>query len=323
MRNNMTKRIKPNLYFLVLIFLLFACQARELEQNSMVISKVPTSPEINVTKTEQIISTITLSTTPTANNDILPTEELSSTPTPEHSWIALTPQSPEPISTSRAMVKDLLETNMGCKLPCWWGIVPGKTKFSDAIKMLSPLAENIWIKEMDSEGSLDADISFPDPEEVNVYSLRLYIVAVNDIIQQMELTLGNINQYAFSKLIHDYGEPQEVWIEGFLDPSNNNPFWIFICYPYKGIINVFDLSAEDIGEMMRLCPGPIPPTTVILWDPVDDINFLSMAGKTTSLQFLTKEKRFLVPLRQATDLTLLEISQRGCFDTPKDLWVVR
>ncbi len=32
-----------------------------------------------------------------------------------------------PTGEAQKMVQELLENNAGCRLPCWWGIVPGKT----------------------------------------------------------------------------------------------------------------------------------------------------------------------------------------------------
>ena len=44
----------------------------------------------------------------------------------------------------------LFDSNYGCALPCWWGIVPGETKWQAVEDFLGPLAievehqENLW-----------------------------------------------------------------------------------------------------------------------------------------------------------------------------------
>ncbi len=46
-----------------------------------------------------------------------------------------------PVSTfspteASARLQDLLKTNAGCRLPCWWGITPGKTTWDEAEEYL-------------------------------------------------------------------------------------------------------------------------------------------------------------------------------------------
>ena len=42
----------------------------------------------------------------------------------------LTPAQLEP-DEMQAYVREMLQTNGGCELPCWWGIIPGKTSWKE------------------------------------------------------------------------------------------------------------------------------------------------------------------------------------------------
>ena len=77
--------------------------------------------------------------TPTVTNTLLPTKTPS--PTVAQSW---TP--PPKLSQEEAneLLLELYETNGGCEMPCWWGIVPGETPWETALELLLPIG---WIGE--------------------------------------------------------------------------------------------------------------------------------------------------------------------------------
>jgi hypothetical protein len=56
-----------------------------------------------------------------------PTLEETVAPIPTPTW---TPLPAVPPATADAIVEDLLKNNAGCRLPCWWGVVPGETQWS-------------------------------------------------------------------------------------------------------------------------------------------------------------------------------------------------
>ncbi len=53
---------------------------------------------------------------------------------------------------------------MDCELPCWWGIEPGLTQFSDVVDKFSPYAARIALKEFDNGSISDAELLFPISE---------------------------------------------------------------------------------------------------------------------------------------------------------------
>ena len=86
---------------------------------------------------------------PTINSTILPTapvRTLQPTDTPQ-STQAATPtltHTPTPVPTStptpfptlepkekQAFIQEMLESNSGCELPCWWSITPGETSWEE------------------------------------------------------------------------------------------------------------------------------------------------------------------------------------------------
>ncbi|HSG43771.1 MAG TPA: hypothetical protein VLA72_11500 [Anaerolineales bacterium] len=60
--------------------------------------------------------------------------------TPTIIWISL---STLPVQEAQAGVKELLETNGGCELPCWWGIAPNYIPWFEVVHFLPPMITRV------------------------------------------------------------------------------------------------------------------------------------------------------------------------------------
>ena len=78
-------------------------------------------PSSSTTTPSTIPLTSTLEIEKTATATQRPTWTLSPTPI---LWVDWTPLPDLTIDEARENLRNLLETNGGCDLPCWWGITP-------------------------------------------------------------------------------------------------------------------------------------------------------------------------------------------------------
>ena len=322
---------KPIIFILLIIFFVFnvSCQVQNIDQ--------PTNAKITPTTKQYVVDTIEMAPsmtaiavigapTPFATTRVSPIRTKTDIPTlspTKATWAIWTPEALAPLSTAKSNVAELLKTNGGCSLPCWWGIEPGQTDFAGAFKRLSPLTTFIAVKKNDDMGGLDAEMRFPMPENNPNRELTITLKVKKEIIQQIEVSPGSGSQYHFSQLLKDYGNPEEVWVEGLIDPTSNNPFTILFYYPQKGIVATFWADAIDQGEKLQVCPGAISPILLVLWEPDGKESFIDFTEKTYGLAYIKEEKRSLFLLEQVTRQTLLEISRNNCFITPKIIWPVR
>lgn len=304
------KKIK----ILLLLGILCVCIASCQEAIETVVESSPTVDSVTSTPVQLTAVPELPKRTPTLLPLLTPTQA---------AWVVWTPQAPVPLSTAEANVENLLKTNGGCALPCWWGIEPSRTSFMTVFDQFSPLTTFIAVKKTDDMGSLDAEFRFPVSETNSNQELTITYKVVNGIIQLIEIYPGNINQFRFNQILKDYGDPEEVWVEGLIDPTSSNPFTIFFYYPRKGIIVTFWVDATDLGDMLQICPGSISPIILVLWEPDGFERFNDITGNTYGLAYIKKENRSLISLEQATDQTLAEISESNCFETPKKLWPSR
>ena len=245
-------------------------------------------------------------------------------PTPTvPSWERILPLYSMPLPAAKAAVEELLKTNGGCSLPCWWGIEPGKTSYTDAIDQFSPLSTFIYVKKNDENGSLDAEFQFPVPETNSSREFSIIFTVEKGIVQQIEINPGTVHRFTISQVLNDYGVPEEVWVEGLIDPTSNNPFTLFLYYPGLGIEVTYWVDAVVQGDNLLVCPGSIPPTILVLWKPDGVEDFIGFTKRSYDLSYIKDEKRELIPLEQITSQTLEDISKSGCFKTPKNIWPTR
>lgn len=78
-----------------------------------------------------------------------PTRTVRPTVPPPPTLAPLPSLAPLPISTlepdaMHAFVAEMLETNGGCDLPCWWGITPGETRWDDMVQFFGEYNIHVW-----------------------------------------------------------------------------------------------------------------------------------------------------------------------------------
>lgn len=105
-------------------------------------------PTITPSSTARVSSTLELPAQTRAAPSPTPTVTSSPTPHPTR-----TPRpTPRPTLTADeeyTYVREMLATNAGCELPCWWGITPGESDWQEAMDQLSPLYFQFWFLEED------------------------------------------------------------------------------------------------------------------------------------------------------------------------------
>jgi hypothetical protein len=323
------KKLKILLLFGILFVFVASCQVWKTDQ--------PVTEEIPQIATHTVVDTIekvpsmtveAITMTPKQFATVKVLSTRTKTPLPQFSptiasWVRIAPKSAVPLPTAKANIAELLKTNGGCSLPCWWGIEPGKTNYTTAFQLLSPLASFITVKTNDDKGSLDAEFRIPVSEANSNWEISITLKVEKEIIQLIELSPRKVNQYRFRQLLIDYGNPDEIWIEGVISRRDNNPFTIFFYYPQKGILATFWVDAVDLGDKFQVCPGAIPPIILDLWKPDGVEDFIDFTEKTYQPAYVKKERRSFISFEQATDQTLDEMRKRNCFETPKNIWPAR
>jgi len=201
----------------------------------------------NVTEQPSVVTTETLAAT----------EYLIITPTTENIF----PRSPIPtlsINDEMKMVEILKSTE--CNLPCYMGIVPGKTKLSDAKLLLDSLGATFSGEGMkDNTKWFSYAMRFDDPliditnnsteDQRILYDLGL--IAIDDVVQQISIW---ILARGLSPKFQDYWSrysPKGVFLQlGMPDAVYSASGHLALVYEQLGIINTYATFWKD-GQ---LCP---------------------------------------------------------------------
>lgn len=205
--------------------------------------------------------TIPASVTPTTTS-IPPTETPLSTPTQHHT---VTPLPTLPPGEALEKITELLETNGGCKLPCWWGITPGETSWEMAQQKLAPVAEEVNIL---LPGHFGVIID-PPKAIYQEKGLGVSIYEEGGIIQ--ELRMGYTYNYPISKMLNEFGSPTDIYIHArfyiLIEPPVK--YYLVLFYEDQGLLARYTGGAER-SEVFQICPSnifePDFPFT-FLWSP--------------------------------------------------------
>ncbi len=206
----------------ILALLLVACQLRQAPPSPLPItwlSPTPIRTHLSFSLTPSLSPTPTQTFTSTnkpydTTRPQTPTKTASRTITLS-STTSLSPatsNTPWPDEYIAQRYMELFETNGNCRLPCWWGVEPGKTTKDEARQLFAPFKQYDRILFDETGGSSYATLimSPPVPRDYTIMA-RLEFDS-NGIVQTIDLDAETFMYCGFSptKLLADYGNPDKV-----------------------------------------------------------------------------------------------------------------
>lgn len=243
------------------------------------------------------------------------------------------------------LLKELLKDNNNCLLPCWWGIVPGKSTPTDLHNVLIPMG-SIADTHLLFHNSGSIDILYPQNEwlinviltfEADDSNKSVYIIIIRT---QAFPVNGNVDPedrygvveyrdalqlYTLESILSDYGPPSQVLVRADLYNSSQSPdtFELTLLYPEIGLFVRYNSLAEKNNDRIRSCPSR---AFVELW-------LLSPDNKESYQEILSSKDMtwegnfpYTKSLEDATSITLEEFYQtfkeptNNCLETPLNIW---
>ncbi len=279
-----------------------------------------------------LLATATPSGTPIAT--LTPTINQTSTST-----VILTPYPTLSPAEELAKILELLKTNGGCELPCWWGITPGHTSQEEAFTFLEQIGfPPIWF---DSGGWYYNIKMLTSPEDAIFIDYEIHLQEKTISYIHMRGTGGVSHRTLFAKIwesslpefiIPNYGTPSRVLIWSVSNlacdqsPCSKAPYELWLFYDKQGFLVRYDGTVEykstyvfcpTFGEAGNLDGQKID---IFLKSPQDTRSLESLLLPADGFQ----ESKNLVDL---TGTSLEEFSghyqqndQLFCFSTPRDIW---
>lgn len=269
-------------------------------------------PSVAIPSPTSIPPTKTLTVTQTS----VPTLTSSSTSIPSRPI-------PTPIAKENTEITlELLRTNNNCDLPCWWGIIPNQTSWSDAEKFLNSFS-TIYERQPPSEWFV-YDVHSPLPIEFSdVYAVRVVFAVQKGLVKEIEIGYFDEEIYHLSTFLLKYGIPDQIFVSTYSSdyglPPNQVPLSINLHYPEKGINALYGTYAIVYEERISGCISDSP--IIFLWSPNEH---------SRSIDYILgwdKNNTPYLEIEQANGMSIEEFYEKysvleneTCIETTTSLW---
>jgi hypothetical protein len=288
--------------------------------------------------------------TPTANApEVIATQYIPKLLTVTSQPVTATPtlsQTLEPtlsLEKAQSLIMELLLTNGGCKLPCWWGLTPGKTSSNEVFPFFSSFkgVSKTYLVNGDP-----AIISWTIPNNDHYLDLYTYFGEKDQLLDWIfvatlssesiqnggELVYGDpfynqsMQKYELSQVLQDYGPPSRVLI--WAPPQEVYPvaFDILLDYSKSGFLVGYSMPEKRKADTVIGCPTQAH-IYFWLWTPEQEISMAEILSKKGIGPFDPLSILYFKPVEEATKMTRDEFFMKFkiegndlCVETPAKGW---
>lgn len=317
-----TNILNPNRYVIQILIFVLAASCR----SAVEVTSIPIEPTV----TKQYGSTPVETPTPTLS----PTTKIPLIT--ETSVLPLTTLTPLPtLSTTMAQskVQDLLVDDPPCILPCWWGIEPGLTTWSEGFQFLMQfividrMAESIG-NYYEKDVMIDGEIYIKRHlrmilELSNGERVVVGLEGLDDEIDLIEVFISDssIEDYRFHNFLSTYGVPDEVLLNFRGSLEGIAPFSVYLYYEDKRILAFYEWNADITDDFIYGCPLKTVPI-IRTW------SVGNLWAEDRLDRELTEPHIPFMSLEEATDMDLVafheifsRVDSESCIETPADIWL--
>lgn len=299
------------------------------------ITRSPMDANITETREPQVIDTVTFTvpSTVTSTQTTHPTK--TSTFTPIATWTPLPRLSPYEVNEK---IKELLETNGNCELPCYWGITPGKTVMAEALHFLEPIVfdlNKIGPVVINKNGRkhiynyVKFNYLLPDHKS----SVQIDLTAEDDIVHGITVyPFGVDYRFQIHQVLRALGVPKQIFIGAQQSAPIEvlPPTTLLLDYSDKGVWASYGYIPTKVGENLVICPKPYYEK-VSIYDNVGGKLLLFYSESELSFTIEEYAEPFSgFPPRRIEDVTNMDVegfyntfinpNPEVCLETPSSLW---
>lgn len=271
----------------------------------------------------------------------IPPTTLTVSPTIAHSLATSTPDfsayKTRVAQQDQDRINELLMTNSGCDLPCWWGIKPGITELADVDKLMKELGAFGSVLEGKEyrlpDGTLARYVGFDRFNSGE--SIDIGFGIQNNVIQSVKIernvSFGDEkipgiywNAYSLNHIFEKYGKPDKIWVKNFpsILESSTVDITIFVFYDKLKFMIAYSMHVK-ITDPILVCPrfddGQIARFNLYMVPSSQDITLEEYAN------FVPERLEYTLPIEEASGLSIQKfydslLSGNGCIETPREIW---
>lgn len=226
-------------------------------------------------------------------------------------------------------VLDLLKNTNDCTLPCWWGIIPGKTTWLEAQQFLVTVSTKIeqggsgsYVENGTTYQTTNYSVSYNIYGDTGGGGINLGVT--NGVIATIFIGGGSTKyNLRLSQILSKYGQPDNIFLSSYKNtPDYPPPFIVVLYYQNFHFLATFETNAQKIGDLLIGCPQSESPG-IHIWETNEtvtdqDIEKWAIGPDPTSP---------LMNFNEVTDLSVEEFYQifvnpdnKECIETPAEYW---
>jgi hypothetical protein len=238
-----------------------------------------------------------------------------------------------PVAEAETKLIEMLRNNGNCRLPCFWGLTPGKTKvetFTSSLYIYHALFDSTggWVDIDITRGNLilDTSITLGGEQDAEIIRRLSITMAAYDGQKDQSRSVYNspfyaqyFRYYTVPYLLSAYGKPENVYIH-YENEMYPHEYYLVLDYTKSGWVASFTMALgmkTQSGDILIGCPTEAF-TTLILWSP-EDIETAQKYGYAYG-------PGNLIPIEKATSLTANAFYQQykdpentKCLETPASI----
>lgn len=275
-------------------------------------------------------------------------------PTWEYSLLLL-PETFDPIFRVEedAALPELLMTNGGCELPCWWGITPGITRIEEVQAFYTGYGKPMTIGPFHDDFSIYRIGLFArhDPAPLDYVVSQSFVVSDSvvssihigatapksisygdgpspgvryyegePVLTKSRHLLEDWQRYSLASTLGRFGVPSQVLL-AYDHPMCGNVYHLGVIYDDLGILVEYSGEGQHKDDRMLLCPEMEKPTRfhLVLAAPDSGLEFKEhMRYDTVSLETVAdmSPDEFYCAYISATSSTCISVPERTKFTCP-------
>ena len=287
---------------LVISFILFGC-----------VSESPSMVELDHPTPTVVIPTST--SVPTGTKTLTPTATLIDTTSTPYLTPFLTLSAKETFNY-------LFMSENKCNMPCWWGIIPGKSTWPETRQFIEQFSELSFgvkmvsrIKPITKASSSETYVwTVGNPVPNTDSATTIYLDVQDNLVAALEIGPELVwNFFPIDKLLVTYGVPNQILIGDIYNDANSQMIYarIYLLYTDERILTSYGYSGSSKENSLKICLYDYSEGYMYMWSYLTDLDF--------DFSKLTPLEEYL-NLDTKSFYDMFKDDKNRCLEISKDKW---
>jgi hypothetical protein len=222
---------------------------------------------------------------------------------------------------------EAIRTNLGCDLPCWWGLQPGEATWAEVSNLFAAVGSKPF--SFPSSQVLTRHDFYINPAESVAPPIAFATWDRDGVIWGFEVSVAQLHspsgmsfpaiasayqRYSLQELLPSWGTPTTVLIDAQPFPAEADApmiYSIWIDWAEAGIVAYYEGEGPDrVGDMLSLCPdySRLSHSRLYLWSPQERPSLAEITSATGDIPAQIATGR-LRPVQDATGLQISDFAR--------------